>query len=254
MSTQRSTSFGAVSEHYDRYRPGPAPAALDWVLAPGGQDAVVDLGAGTGALTRLLVDRVASVTAVEPDPRMRATLAARVPAATVLDGAGERLPVGDATQDAVLAHSSWHWVDPPRAVAEVARVLRPGGLLGVLWTRMDRDVDWVDDLARRLRPRPADGIGPGPVGGPRGRRLELPAGAPFDPVEGPALFHVTRAFTRAELLGLAGTYSAVIVLPDPDRAALLERIRQDLEAAPGLGGDDGLEVPMVTQCWRARRR
>ncbi len=255
MSTQqRSTAFGAVSEHYDRYRPGPAPGTLDWLLHPDDRD-VLDVGAGTGALTRLLVDRGARVTAVEPDPRMRLTLTDRVPAATVLAGTAERIPVADATQDVVLAHSAWHWVDPPRAVAEVARVLRPGGRLGVLWTRMDRTVDWVDDLARQLRPARAVADVPEPdrAGGPRLRRLELPCGAPFDPVEGPALFRFTRSFTRADLLGLAGTYSAVIVLAAPARAALLDQIRRVLADASGLG-EDPIDVPMVSQCWRTRRR
>jgi ubiquinone/menaquinone biosynthesis C-methylase UbiE len=148
--TQRALSFGTVSEDYDRFRPGPPAAAVDWLLPPDARS-VVDVGAGTGALTTLLAGRVARVTAVEPDERMRAVLARRVPAAAVLAGTAEELPLDDAGQDAVLASSAWHWVDPERAVPEAARVLRPGGTLGVAWTDMDREIAWIDDLQRTIR-------------------------------------------------------------------------------------------------------
>jgi SAM-dependent methyltransferase len=248
MDACRSRSFGAVSDHYDEYRPGPAPAVLDWLLAPDCQD-VLDVGAGTGALTRLLVARGHRVSAVEPDPRMRATLVARVPQATILDGTAERLPVADASQDAVLAHSAWHWVDAARAIPEVARVLRSGGRLGVLWTRLDRQVDWVGELNHRIRlGLPSTGVGW------RSHTFSLPDDAPFGPAEGPYEIRFERRFTRAQLVGLAGTYSAVITLPDDTRQVMLERLRDDLDADPRLGGADGIDVPLVSRCWRTRRR
>jgi SAM-dependent methyltransferase len=248
MADGRSTSFGAVSAHYDEYRPGPPDAVLDWLLPPGARD-VLDLGAGTGALTRLLVARGLGVTAVEPDARMRRTLADRVRGARILEGTAERLPVADASQDVVLAHSAWHWVDPERAVPEVARVLRPGGRLGVAWTRLDRDVDWVAELNDRLR-FGLPGRGPGP-----GRHvLRLPDAVPFGPPDGPHRVHFTGHFTRDQLVGLAGTYSAVIVLPPGERDALLERLRADLDADPRLGGADGIDIPQVSSCWRTDLR
>jgi SAM-dependent methyltransferase len=248
VADARSQSFGAVSEHYDEYRPGPAAAALDWLLAAGTRD-VADIGAGTGALSRLLVDRGLAVSAVEPDSRMRRTLAGRVPGATILAGSAERLPLADGSQDAVLAHSAWHWVDPDRALPEVARVLRPGGRLGVLWTRLDVEVDWVAELNARLR-LGLRGSGPGR----RSHHFELPDGSPFHPPDGPHLVRSTRRFTRDQLVGLAGTYSAVIVLEPAERAALLARLRDDLDADPRLAGADGIDVPMVSRCWRAERR
>src|SRR5690349_11891828 len=99
-----SGSFGAVASDYERFRPGPPTAAVDWWL-PERVGRVVDLGAGTGALTRLLVDRADEVVAVEPDDRMRAILHQRVPSAVALAGRAESFELPGASADAVLASS-----------------------------------------------------------------------------------------------------------------------------------------------------
>ena len=91
---------------------------------------VVDLGAGTGALTRLLVGRADEVVAVEPDDRMRAVLTEAVPGSRAVAGRGEAIPLPDASVDAVVASSSWHWMDPVPTLLEVGRVLVPGGVAG----------------------------------------------------------------------------------------------------------------------------
>jgi SAM-dependent methyltransferase len=264
LGSRLATSFGAISEDYDRYRLEPAPAALEWLLRPGFTD-VLDVGAGTGQLTRLLVEWGADVTAVEPDDRMRDALGQGAPTATILAGTAERLPVDDGSQDAVLAHAAWHWFDPKRAVAEAARVLRPGGRLGVLRTGFDANVEWVGHLWDRLEP---DQSARRPGGRPR--RLRLPsgvsarwrrarhfgghAGAPFEPRQGPHVVHFSRRFTRDELLGLAGTYSGVIGRPPAERTAVLERVREMIYTDPRLAAPDGVEVPLLTSCWRAHRR
>src|SRR5262249_31451660 len=135
---ERASSFGGVASHYERYRPGPPMAAVDWLL-PSRPSRVVDLGAGTGALTRLLVERADEVVAVEPDDRMRAVLAEQVPGARAVEGRGEAIPLPDGVADAVFASSSWHWMDPVATLTEVARVLVPGGTLGAMWTGPDDD-------------------------------------------------------------------------------------------------------------------
>jgi SAM-dependent methyltransferase len=264
LGSQLATSFGAVSEDYDRYRLEPAPAALEWLLGPGCKE-VLDIGAGTGQLTRLLVKRGAAVTAVEPDARMRAALGRGAPNATILAGTAERLPVADGSQDAVLAHAAWHWFEPARAVAEAARVLRPGGRLGVLSTGFDADTEWVGELWDRLEPDRAARRPGGPTGrvrfpwsvSARWRRAQQfggHRGAPFEPQQGPHVVRFVRHLTRAQVLGLAGTYSGVIGRPPADRAAVLDRVREAIDANPRLAAPDGFEVPLITSCWRADRR
>jgi ubiquinone/menaquinone biosynthesis C-methylase UbiE len=149
----RRLSFGSVAADYDRYRPSPPPQALDWLI-PAGAQAVLDLAAGTGAVTRELVGRAARIIAVEPDERMRAVLTARCPEAEVLAGRGEDIPLPDASVDAVVISAAWHWLNPDQAVPEITRMLRVGGVLGVIWTSRDMRVPWVaefNQLARRSR-------------------------------------------------------------------------------------------------------
>jgi ubiquinone/menaquinone biosynthesis C-methylase UbiE len=106
----------------------------------------VDLAAGTGLFTRTLLDRVPQITSVEPDGRMRAVLAERTGGVCVLDGRGEAIPLPDSSVDAVFVSTAWHWFDPALAIPEIARVLRDGGRLGVIWTSRDRADDWVAEL------------------------------------------------------------------------------------------------------------
>ena len=151
----RAGSFDSAAGLYERGRPPYPPAALDWLLPPGARR-VLDLGAGTGKLTRQLVARGLDVVAVEPLDGMRAELARAVPGARVLAGSAERIPLADGAVDAVLAAQAWHWVDPARAVPEVARVLAPGGTLGLVWNERDERESWVAELGRIIgetRPR-----------------------------------------------------------------------------------------------------
>lgn len=248
----RAVSFGSVAERYDRYRPGPVPEVLEWLLPPAAE-VVVDLGAGTGAVTRLLVERVATVVAVEPDDRMRAVLAARVPAAEARAGTGEAIPVATGAADAVVAASSWHWM-AESALSEVARVIRPGGILGVLWSGPVWDGGQRDGALRALALlRRAGGHGrprqsrEGPA-----RRLVVPAGGPFAKPES-AEFSWTLPMTADELVGLLGTYSGVILLPEGERTTLMDTARAVLSAEPALRDGGTLSVPFRARCWRARR-
>jgi SAM-dependent methyltransferase len=117
-------------------------------LIPPGARLVVDLGAGTGKLTRQLVAKGLDVIAVEPSEGMRDQLARSLPSVPVVRGSAEEIPLDDQTVDAVLVAQAWHRVDVARAVPEVARVLVPGGQLGLIWNLRDERVGWVGELGR----------------------------------------------------------------------------------------------------------
>lgn len=142
----RAKSFGQIADLYQRARPGYPAEAIEWLLGPQPLE-VLDLGAGTGKLTAALLDAGHRVTALEPLEEMRAVLAANLPAATAIGGRAEEIPLPDHSFDAVVAGSAFHWFDHEQALAEVARVLRPPGVFGLLGNRYDSSVDWQ----RRLR-------------------------------------------------------------------------------------------------------
>jgi SAM-dependent methyltransferase len=249
---RRARSFGAVAADYDRLRPAPPDPAVRWAL-PADCGVAVDLAAGTGLLTRVVARYVPRVVAVEPDERMRAQFRARAPQLEVRPGRAEAIPLPDGFADTVLVGSAWHWVDPERALPEIARVLRVGGRLAVLWTGRDRTVGWVRELS--AGPPGWSGLesGPGPDAPDveHRRELRVPAGGPFGPPE-PATFGFTRTMPLEDLVAWLGTHSAVLVAPPAQRAAYLGWARAELRRR--FPGAERVTVPMRARCWRAERR
>ena len=245
-------SFGAIADDYDRVRPAPAPEAIDWLL-PRRRDVVVDLGAGTGLLTRAVAATAGHVIAVEPDDRMRAVLAERSPGVEVLAGRGEAIPLPDACANAVLVSSAWHWMDPARAVPEIARVLRDDGRFGVIWTGRER-LPWLragewfaagdqDVATRRTAEERA-------VREREGRQVTLPDPNPFRNIE-TRTFQFTRRMTIPDLVEWLMTYSRVITASDEVKAA--GRARATAALADRFAGATEIDVPMHSRCWRADR-
>ncbi|MFS0852639.1 class I SAM-dependent methyltransferase [Microbacterium sp. 179-I 3D4 NHS] len=244
MPDPRATSFGAQAGAYESSRPEYPFEAVAWMLdlAPLGARRVADVGAGTGKLTRaLLAAPDAEVVAVDPDPEMLATLRANVPGVPTFLGRAERLPLPDASVDAVVLGQAWHWVDPEPASREVGRVLRPGGALGLVWNLRDERVDWVRELSAIMHRSAAEEMlsAGDPV-----------VGSPLGPLES-ASWEWSRPVTREELHGLASSRSAVITASEEERA----RIRQEMDALfDDLGlGDGTVDLPYTTRAFRARR-
>lgn len=241
--TVRARSFGAAADQYDRYRPTYPEEAVRWVA--GDQPArVVDLGAGTGILSRALVALGHEVIPVEPDEGMRERLVAASPELTPLAGSAEAIPLPDASVDGVVAAQAYHWFDPKRAHVEIARVLRPEGRFAVLWNVRDQSVDWVAQLSAI-----AEGLAPG-------GRVKLPViasfGPLFGPVEGRQLTH-TVAHTPETLVELIKTRSYYLTASAEQRRAIEERIRRLCATHPDLAGRDTFPLPYQIRCYRAVR-
>jgi SAM-dependent methyltransferase len=242
-------SFGAVAADYDRLRPGPPDAAVRWLL-PERRQVAVDLAAGTGLLGRRLARDVGQVVAVEPDDRMAAVLRARSPGVAAIRGTAEEIPLASASADGVFVSSAWHWLDPGRAVGEIARVLRDGGRLGIIWTGRDRAAGWLREADTQLSAATgayAAGAAP-PLSGHR--EVVLPAAAPFGPAQ-TASFRFTRAMPVTDVVDMLATYSRVILADPRDKAAALASARVALEQR--FPGASEIGVPMLAWCWRADR-
>lgn len=146
--------FGAGAAAYEAARPGypdEAIAVLRDEVGVGAGTRVLDLAAGTGKLTRRLVELGAAVVAVEPVPAMREQLAAVLPDIEVSEGTAEEIPAEDASVDVVTVAQAFHWFDAPAALDEIARVLRPGGRLALLWNERDETTPWVAEMSRMIR-------------------------------------------------------------------------------------------------------
>jgi ubiquinone/menaquinone biosynthesis C-methylase UbiE len=230
-------SFGRVAVAYDDARPEYAPQALEHVadaLALGEQARVVDLGAGTGKLTRRLEERFAEVVAVEPDDDMRVVLEARTPGAISVAGTAELIPLPDSYADAVFVADAFHWFDAGAALQEVARVLRGDGGLVLLWNvwwtdRRDRTSDQFDPplpkAARELLDAVYVASGRAAWASTAGDPLEALADSPFGPVD-EAEFPRELELAPAEVVDLYGTVSSVASLPERERAELASAVRE----------------------------
>lgn len=233
-----ATSFDRAADPYRRGRPDYPAAAIRW-LVPASARTVLDLGAGTGKLTRGLVDSGYDVTAVDPLPGMREALAADVPEATVLAGDAARIPLPDGELDAVTVAQAWHWFPTGEAGPEIARVLRPGGTLGVVWNIRDASVPWVARLGELL--------------GSSENAAEPQLGDEFEPTAA-AQFRQEHQLDLSMLIDLVRSRSYVILLDEARRARLLEDVTNLARTHPQLAGRQTFMLPYTTYCWRARRR
>ncbi|HEX6723649.1 MAG TPA: class I SAM-dependent methyltransferase [Gaiella sp.] len=240
----RAASFGAVADAYERARPGYPDDAVRWLAGDVPCD-VVDLGAGTGKLTRSLVALGHRVTAVEPLEKMLDRLRIAVPGATALLGSAESLPLPDGGADVVTCAQAFHWFDQEVALREIARVLRPGGRIALVWNTRDDSQGWVAELTETVIGRSEfrdDGVVA--VTG------SIDESGLYEPVERGSFAHV-QLLGRDDLVELVRSRSQCAVLSEDERAPVLERVGAMFDAH---SQDGVLAMPYVTECFRAVRR
>ncbi|HYT09898.1 MAG TPA: methyltransferase domain-containing protein [Mycobacteriales bacterium] len=247
FSESRRTSWSTdeAAAVYERGRPDYAEAAVDWALEPVRDRPglrALDLGAGTGKLTRQLIGRGVATVALDLSAGMLAELARAVPAATTLLGRAEQVPLPDASIDLAVAGQAFHWFDRCRTLPELARVLRPGGVFAVLYNARDDQVSWVRALSEVIEE----------TGDHASVALSQ---EPWDlgPMFGPA--EVFRAehdqpLDVAGLLDLVGSRSYVIRMDPAERDALLGRVAELARTHPALVGRQYFSMPYVTTCQR----
>ena len=245
--------FAQNAAEYERARPSyPADAVACIIgrarIAPGKR--VVDLAAGTGKLTRLLVPSGAEVVAVEPVDAMRDQLAAVLPDVEMHDGTAESLPFPDQTVDAITVGQAFHWFDPEPALREMGRVLRPGGCLVLTWNTRDRSHDWVREFGELLvdgdLARPYDNYYDVDYAS-----VVAEAGG-YTPLQ---TFETTweQPADTELLVARAASVSVVGALPDDERAVVLERVRTFCHTHPQLAGRDGFGFPYRTRVFWCHR-
>jgi len=248
LAAARGFELGAQT--YARGRPD-FPQALDsWLcdsLQLGAGRTVLDLGAGTGKMTRLLVQTGADVIAAEPVDSMRAILVRDLPAVRTLRASAQNLPLADASLDAVVCAQAFHWFATREALAEIRRVLKPGGVLGLVWNIRDESVDWVAQLTRIMAPHEGDA--------PRYYNGEWRTAFPAEGVgelRERVFPHSHVGSAEQVIVDRVASVSFIAALDAETRERVLDEVRALIATTPALAGRDPVAMPYLTRVYWTR--
>lgn len=245
--------FDRAAEDYDLGRPEYDPAAIALIrsrlpIRPG--DRLIELASGTGKLTRALAATGARIAAVEPVVGMRRVLARRLPGVPLVAGTAEEVPFVDGCADEVVVGQAFHWFRAGEAISEIARVLRPGGALALLWNRRDASVPWMARLGELLREHEAKEV---PKGREHAWRPTLASDGRFTPLRSEVLPYAPLS-TPDALVARVLSVSYVALLGDEEKARIVRELRAILESEETLRGRAEFPVPYQTEIYWTHRR
>jgi SAM-dependent methyltransferase len=243
--------FGREAEAYERVRPSYPADAVAWLAANLGLEpgrTVLDLAAGTGKFTRLLVPFGAKVVAAEPVDGMRRRFVAAVPGVPIVAAVAEALPVGRGALDAITVAQAFHWFDADRAFDEFARVLPPGGRVGLIWNARDRSSDWVNDVWSIM-----DRVEKRAPWRDHEKREPTPHSRPGFGQMHSEMFHQEQSITPDGVVDRIASVSHVAVLPPADRERVLDEVRGVLTHHPSARGRSELRIPYRVDAYWCER-
>lgn len=239
-----AAAFLEGGDHYHKVRPSYPEESLAWLVDSsvlGIRDAL-DVGAGTGKYTQLLAQHDWAITAVDPSADMLAQLSADLPAVSTVVGTAEHLELAEASMDLAVVAQAWHWCDPLAASTEIARVLRPGGTLGLIWNQLDVGIPWVHRLARIMHA--------GDVHKPDFRPAIGPEFALAEPLD----TAWSQAMTPAEIMELAKSRSYYLKASYSVREKVMGNLSWYLLEHLGYATGQEVQLPYLTQTWLATKR
>lgn len=234
-------AFERGGEHYAQVRPSYPAESATWCV-PDGARSAVDVGAGTGKYTALLVGLGLEVTAVEPSADMLAQLHAELPGVATVQGTAEATGLPAESADLLAVAQAWHWFDPLAASAEALRVLRPGGTLALIWNQLDTSVPWVHRLSRIMhagdviKPHFVPAVGPG-----------------FTELQG-AVIPWQDEVTPEDLLELTKSRSYYLRASPATREKVLGNLEWYLYEHLGHDAREVLTLPYRCYAWKTTRR
>ncbi|UTH73284.1 class I SAM-dependent methyltransferase [Chromobacterium sp. IIBBL 290-4] len=240
--------FGKEAQAYARGRPEYPEGLRGWLsdtLGVAEGRVALDLGAGTGKFTRLLVDAGATVLAVEPVENMREQLRQRLPMVEALAGSAETIPLPDQSVDVVACAQAFHWFANDKALAEIHRVLKPGGRLGLVWNVRDESYDWVRKISELMTP--LEGDTPRFHSGEWRRPFGENCG--FSPLAFAVLTHSHVGAPQQVIIDRFRSVSFIAALPDADKQGFLDQLQALIDSHPALQGRAELAFPYRTEAY-----
>jgi SAM-dependent methyltransferase len=246
-----AAGFDRGADAYVRGRPDFPAAAVGWLrddLALRAGKTAIELGAGTGKFTRLLVETGADVIAAEPSVAMLERLCRELPGVTALRARAEAIPLADASADAVICAQAFHWFASAASLAEIHRVLRPGGVLGLIWNVRDESVTWVRKLTDIMAPHEGDA--------PRYYHGEWRSVFPapgFGPLQERTFPHEHVGPPERVIVDRIASVSFIAALDETARMKVLEQVRALIDSTVSLAGHPEVHMPYQTRSYWCRR-